>query len=42
MTVVFAPVCETASRTVLKTGTVPASAVWPPFPGVVPATTVVP
>ena len=32
---------RTASATVLKTGTLPSN-VWPPFPGVTPATTLVP
>ena len=39
---VFAPVSRTASATVSKTGTVPSRAVWPPLPGVTPATTFVP
>ena len=39
---VFAPVSRTASATVSKTGTVPSSAVWPPLPGVTPATIGVP
>ncbi len=39
---VFAPVSRTASATVSKTGTVPSSAVWPPLPGVIPATMAVP
>ena len=39
---VFAPVSRTASATVSKTGTAPSSAVWPPLPGVTPATIAVP
>ena len=39
---VFAPVSRTASVTVSKTGTAPSSAVWPPLPGVTPATMFVP
>jgi hypothetical protein len=39
---VLAPVARTASATVSNTGTVPSSAVWPPLPGVMPATTFVP
>jgi hypothetical protein len=39
---VSAPVSRTASTTVSKTGTRPSSAVWPPLPGVIPATTFVP
>ena len=35
-----APVSATASATVLNTGTPSTS--WPPFPGVTPATTLVP
>ena len=42
MQVVFAPVSRTASATVSKTGTAPSSAVWPPLPGVIPATICVP
>ena len=42
MHVVSAPVSRTASATVSKTGTVPSSAVWPPLPGVTPATIRVP
>ena len=42
MQVVFAPVWRTASATVSKTGTLPSSAVWPPLPGVTPATILVP
>ena len=38
MTEALAPVARTASATVLKTGTLPSN-VWPPFPGVTPATT---
>ena len=41
MTEVLAPVARTASATVLKTGTL-SSNFWPPFPGVTPATTLVP
>ena len=39
---VSAPVSRTASAIVSKTGTRPSSAVWPPLPGVIPATTCVP
>ena len=39
---VLAPVSRTASATVSKTGTAPSSAVWPPLPGVTPATIGVP
>ncbi len=39
---VFAPVSRTASATVLNTGTRPSTAIWPPLPGVMPATTWVP
>ena len=42
MQVVFAPVSRTASAIVSNTGTRPSSAVWPPLPGVTPATIVVP
>ena len=42
MTVVLAPVSATAAAHVSKTGTEPSSAVWPPLPGVTPATTLVP
>ena len=40
ISVVFAPASETASATVLKTGTPSTS--WPPLPGVTPATRFVP
>jgi hypothetical protein len=40
ITVAFAPVALTADSTVSKTGM--PSCVWPPFPGVTPATTLVP
>ena len=39
---VLAPVSRTASITVSNTGTRPSSAVWPPLPGVMPATMGVP
>src|SRR5690349_2574532 len=39
---VFAPVSRTASTTVSNTGTRPSTAVWPPLPGVIPATIGVP
>ena len=39
---VLAPVSRTASSTVLKIGTLPSSAIWPPLPGVMPATMFVP
>ena len=39
---VFAPVWATASATVSNTGTRPSSAIWPPLPGVTPATSCVP
>ena len=42
MQLVFAPVFSTASRTVLKTGTVPSRPSSPPRPGVTPATILVP
>jgi hypothetical protein len=41
MTLTFGCVAATASATVLKIGTVPSN-VCPPFPGVTPATTLVP
>ena len=38
----LAPVSRTASATVSNTGTRPSRAVWPPLPGVTPATMFVP
>ena len=38
----LAPVSATASATVSKTGTRLVSTLWPPFPGVTPATMLVP
>src|SRR6478736_5509347 len=42
MTLVLASVASTASWQLSKTGTDPSRAVWPPLPGVTPATTFVP